>query len=46
MVLQIPEPTALQDKFGEIASPLWLHMPNVIAVEICHCLDEYFLALS
>ncbi len=34
-----------RSKFGEIASPLWLQMPNVSAVGNCHYLGEYFLAL-
>ncbi len=31
-----------RSKFGEIASPLWLQMPNIFAVETCHHLGEYF----
>ena len=45
MVLQVPDPVASRDKFGEIASPLRLQMPNVFAVGTCYLLGEYFLAL-
>ncbi len=45
MVLQLPDPAALRDKFGEIASPLRLHMPKVFAVGTCHHSGEYFFAL-
>ncbi len=45
MVLQVPDPAASRDKFGEIGSPLWLQMPNVFAVGACHHLGGYFLAL-
>ncbi len=45
MVLQVSDPAALRDKFGEIASPLRLQMPNVFAVGTCHYVGEYFLQL-
>ncbi len=45
MVLQVPDPAASRDKFGEIASPLWFQMPNVFTIETCQHLGEYFLAL-
>ncbi len=45
MVLQMPDPAASRDKFGEIASPLWLQMPNVFAVGACHHLSEKLLCV-
>ncbi len=45
MVLQLPDPAASRDKFGEISSPLRLQMPNVFAVGTCHHLSEYFFGI-
>ncbi len=45
MVLQVSDPAALRDKFGEIASPLRLQMPNVFVIGTSHHLDEYFFGI-
>ncbi len=46
MVLQVPDPAASQYRFGKIASPLWLQMPNVFAAGTCHHSGEYFSGIN